>query len=223
MTYQDNVQAVRERIQAVQQESALSSEDVRLICVSKYHSVEESLGLYQVGLRDFAENYIDGLLEKKAAMPDDCTWHLIGPLQSRKVKDVINEVDYFHALDRLKIAKEIQKRADHVVKCFVQVNVSGEASKSGLPPSELEGFIKDLAAYDKLEVVGLMTMAPHDASDEAVRTYFGGLRDLGQAVQAMDLAYAPCLELSMGMSSDYPLAVAEGATCVRIGSALYQE
>ncbi|KAA9300874.1 MULTISPECIES: YggS family pyridoxal phosphate-dependent enzyme [Aerococcus] len=223
MTYQDNVQAVRERIQAVQQESALSSKDVRLICVSKYHSVEESLGLYQVGLRDYAENYVDGLLEKKAAMPDDCTWHLIGPLQSRKVKDVINEVDYFHALDRLKIAKEIQKRADHVIKCFVQVNVSGEASKSGLAPSELEGFIKDLAAYDKIEIVGLMTMAPHDASDEAIRSYFGGLRDLGQAVQALDLAYAPCLELSMGMSSDYPLAVAEGATCVRIGSALYQE
>lgn len=223
MTYQDNVQAVRQRIQTVQQESALASEDVRLICVSKYHSVEETMSLYQVGLRDYAENYVDGLLEKKAAMPDDCVWHLIGPLQSRKVKDVINEVDHFHALDRLKIAKEIQKRADHVVKCFVQVNVSGEESKSGMAPEELEAFIEDLAKFDKVEVVGLMTMAPHDASDEAIHSYFGRLRELGQSIQAKKLAYAPCQELSMGMSSDYPLAIAEGATCVRIGSALYQE
>ncbi|MGH2120017.1 YggS family pyridoxal phosphate-dependent enzyme, partial [Aerococcus sp. L_32] len=151
----------------------------------------------------------------------DIVWHLIGTLQTRKVKDVINEIDYFHALDRLKLAKEIDKRADKVIKCFLQVNVSGEESKHGIAPAELDAFIEAVAEFPKVEIVGLMTMAPIDATDEEIHQYFANLRQLRDQVQALGKDYAPCQHLSMGMSGDYPIAVAEGADFVRVGSAIF--
>ena len=103
-----------------------------MIAVTKYVTIERAKEAYQAGIRHFGENRLEGFKEKKAALPDDAIFHFIGSLQSRKVKDVINEVDYFHALDRLSLAKEINKRANHVISCFVQVNVSGEESKHGI-------------------------------------------------------------------------------------------
>ncbi|MDO4670267.1 MAG: YggS family pyridoxal phosphate-dependent enzyme [Aerococcus sp.] len=221
MTFADNVAHIKATIKQAQ-ESASAHRELTLICVSKYHTVEEAKAIYDLGIRDFAENYVQGLQEKQAALPDDITWHLIGPLQSRKVKDVINQVDYFHALDRLKIAKEINKRADHVIKCFVEVNVSGEESKHGIKPEEVMPFVQACAAYPKVEIIGLMTMAPHDAPDEEKRGIFRTLRELQQAIMEKRLPGAPCSELSMGMTSDYPLAVLEGASFVRIGTAFFQ-
>lgn len=221
MTIRNNLQSIEGIIANAQQSSALSSNDVTLICVSKYHSIDEAMTAYNEGVRHFAENRPDGFQEKSAAMPDDIVWHLIGTLQSRKVKDVINEIDYFHALDRLKLAKEIDKRADKVIKCFLQVNVSGEESKHGIAPEEIENFINGVADYPKVEIVGLMTMAPIDADEEAIHQYFANLRQLRTQVQDMGKAYAPCQYLSMGMSGDYPIAVAEGADFVRVGSAIF--
>jgi pyridoxal phosphate enzyme (YggS family) len=222
MTISDNLQSIECNIANAQKASALSSNDVTLICVSKYHSVDEAMAVYDAGVRNFAENRPEGLFEKMPAMPDDIEWHLIGTLQTRKVKDVINQVAYFHALDRLKLAKEINKRADHVIKCFVQVNVSGEEAKHGIAPEELNAFVDAIEAYDKIEIVGLMTMAPIDADETALHTYFGQLRTLRDQVQAMAKPYAPCQHLSMGMSGDYAIAIEEGADFVRIGSAFFK-
>ena len=221
MKIRNNLQSIEGTIAKVQQSSALSSNDVTLICVSKYHSIDEAMSVYDAGVRHFAENRPEGFQEKSTAMPDDITWHLIGTLQTRKVKNVINHIDYFHALDRLKLAKEIDKRADKVVKCFLQVNVSGEASKHGVQPEEIYHFIEAIIDFPKVEIVGLMTMAPIDASDDEIHQYFAQLRQLRDEVKAMGKTYAPCKHLSMGMSGDYPIAVAEGADFVRVGSAIF--
>lgn len=223
MTIQENIQKINQNIINAQHKSALALDKVTLICVSKYHSIEAAQEVYDNGIRHFAENRPEGLAEKKAALPDDVIWHFIGTLQSRKVKMVINEIDYFHALDRLSLAQEIQKRAEHTIKCFIQVNVSGEESKHGLKPAELVAFVEELAAYPAIEVAGLMTMAPHDASAMALRQYFAELKQLRDQIEGLGLEHAPCHELSMGMSADYQIAIEEGATFVRVGSAFFAE
>lgn len=223
MTIQENIQKINQNIINAQHKSALALAKVTLICVSKYHSIEAAQEVYDNGIRHFAENRPEGLAEKQAVLPDDVIWHFIGTLQSRKVKMVINDIDYFHALDRLSLAKEIQKRAEHTIKCFIQVNISGEESKHGLKPAELVAFVEELAAYPAIEVVGLMTMAPHDASAMALHQYFAELKQLRDQIEGLGLEYAPCHELSMGMSADYPIAIEEGATFVRVGSAFFAE
>ena len=153
----------------------------------------------------------------------DIKWHLIGNLQRRKVKLIVNEIDYFHALDSLKLAEEIQKRAEKQLACFVEVNVSGEESKQGISPDELLPFLESLASLTKIKVVGLMTMAPKDASADQIRKVFGTLKELRDLVQKKELPHAPCTELSMGMSQDFQLAIEEGATFIRVGTALFKD
>ena len=133
---------------------------------------------------------------------------------------MINNIDYLHSLDRISLADEIEKRAEKKVKCFVQANVSGEESKHGLTKDEVISFVKQLAAYTKIEVIGLMTMAPNTEDEMVIRNVFRELKKLQQEVVALQLANIPCTELSMGMSNDYEIAVEEGATFVRIGTAL---
>jgi pyridoxal phosphate enzyme (YggS family) len=150
-------------------------------------------------------------------------WHLIGNLQRRKVKSIINEIDFFHALDSLKLAEEIQKRVNQSLDCFVEVNVSGEESKHGISPEELLPFVESLAALTKINIVGLMTMAPKDASVQQIRKVFRTLKELRDLVQMKKFSHAPCTELSMGMSQDFQLAIEEGATFIRVGTALFKD
>ncbi|UWF55996.1 YggS family pyridoxal phosphate-dependent enzyme [Staphylococcus hyicus] len=192
----------------------------RVIAVTKYVTIERAKEAYDAGIRDFGENRIEGFLEKKAALPNDVTMHFIGSLQSRKVKDVIDDIDYLHALDRDSLAKEISKRATHTIKCFVQVNVAGEASKHGLSLDEVVPFIENLSNYSHIEVVGLMTMAPYTDDESLLKDIFTQLKSKRDDIQALNLHYAPCIELSMGMSNDYAIATEAGATYVRIGSSL---
>lgn len=202
----------------------LTSPTAKLIAVTKYVESDVMRELYHLGQYDIAENRTDLLLKKKIELAD-CSkfvWHFIGPLQTRKVKDVINNIDYFHALDRLKTAQEIQKRAEHEIKCFIQVNVSGETTKQGISPDALVSFIDELEKYDKIRVVGLMTMAPNTSDKQLIRNCFKQLKDLSQDVQSLNKGYAPCTELSMGMSQDYQIALEEGATFIRIGTDLFQ-
>lgn len=192
----------------------------RVIAVTKYVTIERAKEAYDAGIRDFGENRIEGFLDKKAALPNDVTMHFIGSLQSRKVKDVINEIDYLHALDRDSLAKEISKRATHTIKCFVQVNVAGEASKHGLSLDQVVPFIQNLSKYEHIEVVGLMTMAPYIDDENQLKDIFTQLKSKRDDIQALKLNYAPCTELSMGMSNDYAIATEAGATYVRIGTSL---
>ncbi|PAD39989.1 YggS family pyridoxal phosphate-dependent enzyme [Terribacillus sp. 7520-G] len=219
-TVKQNLERIREEISSAAAQSGRKSEDITLLAVTKYVTIERTKEAVDAGIVDLGENRIEGFLEKQAAIGEKANWHFIGNLQSRKVKDVINQVDYLHALDRLSLAKEIQKRAARKIKCFVQVNVSGEETKSGVSPDETLAFIRKLAAYPAIEVVGLMTMAPNTQDEDALRGVFSGLRKLRDEAAAENMAHAPCTMLSMGMSNDFKIAIEEGATHVRVGSAL---
>ncbi|UDI78497.1 YggS family pyridoxal phosphate-dependent enzyme [Staphylococcus taiwanensis] len=204
-------------------EKSVSDTIPNVIAVTKYVTIERAKEAYDAGLRHFGENRLEGFHEKKNALPNDVTMHFIGSLQSRKVKDVINEVDYFHALDRLSLAKEINKRATHVISCFLQVNVSGEESKHGIALSEVNDFIEQLKQYENVKIVGLMTMAPYTEDTEYIRQLFKQLRIKRDEIKNLKLDYAPCEFLSMGMSNDYTIAVEEGASFIRIGTKLVGE
>jgi pyridoxal phosphate enzyme (YggS family) len=196
---------------------------VTVIAVTKYVSIERANEALQAGVINLGENRDEGLLRKWEELKDKPVWHYIGSLQTRKVKNIINIVEYIHSLDRTSLAEEINKRAERKVKCFVQVNVSGEESKHGLSTEEALIFIESLSKFENISVEGLMTMAPNTKNESEIRECFRKLRELREQVQALDLNYAPCTELSMGMSNDYGIAIEEGATMVRIGTALVGE
>ncbi|MEH7502409.1 YggS family pyridoxal phosphate-dependent enzyme [Neobacillus drentensis] len=198
-------------------------EEVNVIGVTKYVSTERAIEALEAGIINLGENRDDGLLQKWEVLKDKPIWHYIGSLQTRKVKNIINKVEYIHSLDRISLAEEINKRAGHKIKCLVQVNVSGEESKHGLSPNEALVFIEALRKFENISVEGLMTMAPFTNDEYHIRECFRKLRELRNQVQALDLDYAPCTELSMGMSNDYVIAIEEGATMVRIGTALVGE
>lgn len=214
--------------QEIQESCALVSrnpKDVTMVAVTKSVDSKTASELVELGILDLAENRVDKLLDKKQSLSQhqQIKWHLIGNLQRRKVKLIINEIDFFHALDSLRLAQEIQKRAEHQIDCFIEINVSGEESKHGIKPAELHSFIQEIAGLDKIRVIGLMTMAPYEASEQEVRTIFSTLKDLQESVKKLNLQYAPCTELSMGMSQDFKTAIEEGATFVRIGTALFRK
>ena len=220
-TLQQRMQQIEDEIQAACDRSGRDRHDVTIVAVTKQVSVQRAKEVIELGITNLGENRPEGLLGKKESIQsENLNWHFIGNVQSRKVKDIIDQVDYLHSLDRFSLAKEIQKRASSTVDCFVQVNVSGEESKSGVQPEDLEEFVLQLANYEKIRVVGLMTMAPFTEDQEYIRTIFRSLRELRDKLSAKGIEHAPCTLLSMGMSNDYFIAIEEGATHVRIGTAL---
>src|SRR5699024_3450414 len=218
----ENLVDIESQIRNSTKESSIETSP-QVIVVKKYVTIDRAIEAYQAGLRNFGENRIEGFIEKKKKLPDDAIMHFNGSLQTRKVKEVIDDIDYLHTLDRLKLAKEIEKRANHKVKCVIQVNVEGEESKHGMSHDEVITFIKEMENFEHIEIVGLMTMAPLTEDKEKLRQYFKQLRLLKDKVQSLNLSYAPCTELSMGMSNDFNEAIIEGASYVRIGTKLVGE
>ena len=216
----ENLKTIQLKINEACERSNRNSEDIKVIAVTKYVSTERALEALDAGIIHLGENRDDGLLEKWEVIKDKSIWHFIGTLQTRKVKNIIDKVDYIHSVDRLSLAQEINKRATKQINCFIQVNVSGEESKQGIHPEEVKGFIAELRQYPNILVSGLMTMAPLTSDEEILRSCFKKLKRLQTDIQAMKLDYAPCHELSMGMSNDFEIAIEEGATMVRIGTAL---
>lgn len=223
MTVKQNLARIQQEIDAACQRVGREKNSVKIIAVTKYVSDERAKEALEAGISHIGENRAEEGARKWHVLNGNGTWHFIGTLQSRKVKEMIEIFDYIHSLDRLSLAKEIQKRASKKVKCFIQVNVSGEDSKHGLQPSQLIEFVTALKQFPFIEVVGLMTMAPNEEDPEATRPNFRKLKDLQKEVQALKLPFAPCEELSMGMSNDFYIAIEEGATFVRIGTSLVGE
>ncbi|KAF1303251.1 YggS family pyridoxal phosphate-dependent enzyme [Enterococcus saccharolyticus] len=221
----DNLRKVEQEIRDSCALVSRQPKDVTLIAVTKTVDTETTIELVQQGVTHLAENRMEKFLEKKEKMSafSNVSWHFIGNLQRRKVKSVINEIDFFHALDSIKLASEIQKRATKKINCFVELNISGEESKHGIPPKELETFIQQLEPYDQICVVGLMTMAPFDSTIEEQHQLFAHLKTLQEDIERKKLPFAPCTETSMGMSNDFAIAIQEGATFVRVGTALFKE
>lgn len=215
----ENLKQIQHQIEIAKQR-VNAQQTVEIIAVTKEVDVNRTEEAIEAGLIHLGENRPEGLLNKLDSINSAVSWHYIGSLQTRKVKQVIDQIDYLHSLDRLSLAEEIEKRATKRVKCFVQVNVSGEESKHGLTREKALDFVKQLEQFPKIEVVGLMTMAPFTEDETMIRQVFKQLKQLQQEVSQLNIPNVPCTELSMGMSNDYEIAVEEGATFVRIGTAL---
>lgn len=183
----------------------------KTIVASKYFSIDEMDSIYQLGARHFGENYVQSLIAKKHQLSNytDIKWHLIGHLQTNKVKTIINEIDYLHTLDSVKLASFIQKYRRRPLKCFIQINLEENTQKEGILLENLAQFILEIKNYDKINLIGFMTIG---AADDMQKTeeIFKTLNDLKIAYQ---LPYT-----SMGMSSDYELALKYHSDFLRIGS-----
>lgn len=223
MNLQYNKESVFQSVALETAKANRAEGSVNVIAVTKYVDSTTTKELVKTGLQHIGENRVDKFLEKYQTLKDEnLTWHLIGSLQRRKVKEIINYVDYFHALDSIKLAQEIDKRAEHVIKCFLQVNISKEESKHGFQVEELENSLLQLQELENIHLVGLMTMAPFEASHDELNQIFEKTHQLQKELQKKRLKNMPFSELSMGMSRDYPEAIANGATYVRIGTAFFK-
>ena len=194
-----------------------------MIAVTKYVSTDTAIQVARLGLKHLGENRWPDAKEKVEQLQDGVVWHFIGRLQSRKVAQVLGKFQYIHSLDRLSLADEIEKRAapfTEPVRCFVQVNVSGEETKAGLTPQELPAFIEKMNEYNRIRVVGLMTMAPYVENPEETRPVFRQLKELRDKLNEENRYREPIPHLSMGMSNDFEVAIEEGATWIRLGSVL---
>ena len=223
MNLKKNTELVFQQIADASQKANRNLDAVSVIAVTKYVDVQTAEALLPLGIHHIGENRVDKFLEKYQALKDyPVTWHLIGTLQRRKVKEVIPYVDYFHALDSLKLAQEIQKRTDHVIKCFLQVNISGEESKHGFSKEELLELLPELAKLDQIEYVGLMTMAPFEADSDELKEIFKDTQALQAEIREKQIPNMSMTELSMGMSRDFKEAIQFGSTFVRIGTAFFK-
>jgi PLP dependent protein len=223
VTLQSRLRDVENRLEQACKRSGRHRKDVQIIAVTKYVSVNTAEAVVLEGITNIGENRWPDAKDKWDKLKGQAIFHYIGSLQTNKVKDVIGKFDFIHSLDRLSLAEAIHNRArmlDIQVKCFLQVNVSGEQSKHGLEPEQLKEFIRQLQIYDRIRPIGLMTMAPYESEPEQTRPIFRSLRELRDDLNEQLILKEPLTELSMGMSNDFEVAVEEGATRVRLGTVL---
>ena len=199
---------------------------VRLVAVSKTRPAEDVLEAYQAGQRVFGENYVQELVAKAAEVAEPAEWHFIGHLQSNKVKLLAGLVTMIHSVDRFSLAEEISRQWGKLgssCDILIQVNLSGEATKSGTSEAEALQLVRAVASLPHVRVRGLMTMPPFFDDPEAARPFFAELRRLSQRIEAEGIPGIEMRELSMGMSGDFEAAVQEGATLVRVGTSIFGE
>ncbi|HET9872462.1 MAG TPA: YggS family pyridoxal phosphate-dependent enzyme [Propionibacteriaceae bacterium] len=218
--------AVRKRIDQACRDAGRDPADVRLLPVSKTQGVDRIEEAYAAGVRIFGENKAQEVAEKAALLAGrpDLSWAVIGHLQTNKAKVVAQYATEFHALDSARVAEALDRRlnnAGRALDVFLQVNSSGEESKHGLDPADVEQFAKSMRQYRSLRVRGLMTLAVLSDDQDAVRRCFERMQQLQIRLQNADQAAGSYAELSMGMSGDFELAIAHGATTVRVGQAIF--
>lgn len=219
----ERISQVEQQVSEACRRSGRNRDEVNVIAVTKYVSVDKTAAVLDQGIRHIGENRWQTAEEKWRALGERGIWHFIGHLQTNKVKDVIGKFQYVHSLDRLSLANELEKKAAALnvqVSAFMQVNISGEATKYGLQPEQAASFLKEINRLKHIKVIGLMTMAPFESSAEDTRPVFRGLRQLRDELNLQALTPEPITELSMGMSNDFEVAIEEGATWVRLGSIL---
>mgnify|MGYP001127436748 CR=1 FL=1 len=220
----DQLQEVEKRIQAACDRAGRKREEVTLIAVSKTKPVETLQEAYDLGVRIFGENKVQELTAKYEALPKDIHWHMIGHLQTNKVKYIIDKAELIHSVDSLKLAETIEKEAakhDLIADILVEVNVAEEESKFGMKMEEVIPFVEKVSAFPHVRVRGLMTIAPFVEDPEENRSIFADLHKLYVDIKEKNIDNGTVSILSMGMTNDYEVAIEEGATMVRIGTGIF--
>lgn len=219
-----NVQIIKEKIAEICDNSGRNYKEIKLIAVSKTNPLSVIEDAYSAGIIDFGENKAQELRDKSKLVESSFNWHFIGHLQTNKVKYVIDSAEYIHSVDTIKLASTIDSKAssiNKVQKILIEVNTSGESSKFGIHNFEnLRSFIEECSSYSNLEVKGLMTMAPYTSDENIIRKCFSELRDMKEKLNDQ---WSNISELSMGMTNDYKIAIEEGSTMLRIGTAIFGE
>ena len=216
----ENLKNLQASIAEICDNCSREASEVTLLPVTKRQPLEKLQALYDLGERHFAENRVQEMLEKAEVLPKDLVWHLIGPLQSNKVRHALSYASYIHSVDSIKLLNRIERIAQEdgkEVKVFLQINITGEEQKSGFAEADLDAALKVAESFLKTTVVGLMTMGAVSDSEEETKEVFSKLRELRDKWQ---IEYPELKQLSMGMSGDYQLAIPEGATYIRVGSLL---
>ena len=226
-TIQTRLTALLARIQSAAAAAGRAGVGIRLVAVSKTFPSEAIRQAIAAGVSDIGENYIQEARDKFEALQGTAVkWHFIGRLQTNKAKQAVRMFDLIHTLDSYKLALELDRCARRLHKIqpvLIQVNVAGEATKAGVAPEEALSLVRQAAALENIAVKGLMTMPPYFNAPERVRPFFAALRQLRDRIRHEEITNIGMEELSMGMTGDFEAAVAEGATLVRIGTAVFGE
>ena len=221
-----NISLIRQRIEAASARCGRDPQSVRLMAVSKTIAPERIREALEAGITLLGENYVQEAREKIPAIGHAAEWHMIGHLQTNKVKYVVNLFDWIHSIDRLELAQELDKRAgqnNRRLNVLLEVNVSGEESKNGMEPDAALELARQVSLFPNISVRGLMTMPPYSDNPENSRPCFQALRKLRDEISAAAIPNIRMDELSMGMTDDFEVAIEEGTTIIRIGRAIFGE
>jgi pyridoxal phosphate enzyme (YggS family) len=225
MAIKENVAQVRERIAAASRRSGRAPDEVKLVAISKTFPPESVRAAYEAGVQDFGENRVQEAARKRPALSDlSITWHLVGHLQTNKAKPARDLFQWVHSVDSLRLAQKLDQAAAPGcgrLPVLLEVNLGGEESKAGVGESEIIQLAEQMNQLATLEVRGLMVIPPFFDDPEQVRPYFRRLRELAREIDARNIPHVSMRELSMGMSHDFEVAIEEGATIIRVGTAIF--
>ncbi|MFV0528108.1 MAG: YggS family pyridoxal phosphate-dependent enzyme [Lachnospiraceae bacterium] len=222
----ENLQRVEEQVAQACLRAGRARDEVTLLAVSKTKPVEALQEIYNAGVRDFGENKVQEIRDKRPLLPEDIHWHMIGHLQRNKVKYIADSVTLIHSLDSLRLASSIDQeaaKANRIIPVLIEVNVAAEDSKFGLSPDDTVAFIESISELPHIKISGLMTIAPYVANPEDNRRIFHDLKKLSVDIIGKNINNISMDVLSMGMSGDYQVAIEEGATIVRVGTGIFGE
>ena len=226
-TIKKKLEKINEKIKKAALKANRSPEDIKLVAVTKTATVEQIKEAISAGVKTIGENKVQEAKGKYQVLSADIAeieWHLVGHLQTNKVKYAIEIFDLIHSVDSIKLAEEIDKRSLQfgiMTNILVEVNVSGEETKYGIKPEEVEPFLKEISEFSRIKVRGLMTIAPIAEDKEEVRPYFRKLRELSEKIENKNIKNVKMDYLSMGMTDDFEVAIEEGANMVRIGRGIF--
>ncbi len=223
-TIKNNLEIINEKIKKAALKANRNPEEIKLVAVTKTATIEQIKEAINAGVKIIGENKVQEAKEKYQILTADTEWHLVGHLQTNKVKYAIEIFDCIQTVDSIKLAKEIDKRSlqfGKTTNVLVEVNVSGEESKYGIKPEEVEPFLKEISEFSRIRVRGLMTIAPIEEDKEKVRPYFRKLRELSKEIKSKNIKNLKMDYLSMGMTDDFEVAIEEGANMVRIGRGIF--
>jgi len=220
----NNLEIINKKIKDAALKANRNPQEIKLVAVTKTATIKQIKDVINAGVTIIGENKVQEAKEKYQIMTADIEWHLVGHLQTNKVKYAIKIFDLIHSLDSIKLAKEIDRRSQQfgmMTNVLVEVNVSGEVSKYGIKPEELEPFLKEISKFPRISIRGLMTIAPITEDKEEVRPYFRKLKELSEKIKGKNMKNVRMEYLSMGMTEDFEVAIEEGANLVRIGRGIF--